>query len=231
MLGRIWKIIQAFFNKQIDSLENPELMIEQAIKDKEDQIREAKQHVQRCIASEKQTKNQANAERKAQTDWEGKAQQALEAGKEELAVKALQRASEYEAKANAYQSEWEDQKTSVDELKNTIRELEEEIAETKRNKDFIISQSKASEVKKEIYEAKAKIGKNKSADDLLARMKNKADRNKYEADAAKEMATVSGDSLEDEFRSMDTSSSTVVSADVNSKLAAMKAKMGQNQAV
>lgn len=224
---RIFKIGQASVNKVLESFEKPELMLEQAIADKEKQIREAKQSIQKCIATEHQTRAQLDQEKQSKLEWEQRAEAALSAGKEELAVKALQRASEHEAKATSYEEEWKAQKESVEELKKDIYRLEDELNEVKRNKDFIISQSKASEVKKQIYEAKAKMSDN-SSDDLLARMKAKAERNKYEAAAAKEMAeTASGKtSLDKEFEELETQT---VSSDVQAKLAAMKAKMGQTQ--
>lgn len=229
IFSRIFKIGQASVNKVIDSFEKPELMLEQAIKDKDTQIREAKQSIQKCIATEHKTRAMMEQEKQQKLDWERKAEAALQAGKEDLAVKALQRASEHEEKAQAYEQEWSAQKESVEDLKKDIYKLEDELAEVKRNKDFIISQSKASEVKKQIYEAKAKMGTKNSSDDLLARMKAKAENNKYEAAAAKEMADdLSGDtSLDKEFEDLETDS---VSSDVQAKLAAMKAKMGgQNQ--
>lgn len=226
IFSRIFKIGQASVNKVLDSFEKPEVMLEQAIRDKENQVREAKQSIQKCIATEHKTRAMMEQEKKQKADWEQKAEAALQAGKEELAVKALQRASEHETKAQTYEQEWLSQKESVEELKKDIYKLEDELAEVKRNKDFIISQSKASEVKKQIYEAKAKMGARNSSDDLLARMKAKAENNKYEADAAKEMAEdLSNDSLEKEFDDLGTSA---VSSDVQSKLAAMKAKMGQS---
>ena len=153
-------------------------------------------------------------------------QAALKAGKEELAIKALQRSSEHERKATALQSNWQQQQAGTEQLKAEIRKMEDELAEFRRNKDFIIAQSKASEVKKSIYEAKAKMGKRHSADDLMERMKAKAERSSYEAEAAQEMAEsfTGGDSLEKEFESLGTTS---LSPDVQDKLAAMKAKMNQ----
>ena len=102
--------------------------------------------------------------------------------------------------------------------------MEAEVAEYRRNKDFIIAQSKAAQVKKDIYEAKAKMTTQRSPDDLMARMKAKAERQGYEAEAAKEMADNSGaTSLEDEFKSLGSSSG---SSDVQAKLDALKAKLG-----
>jgi phage shock protein A len=101
--------------------------------------------------------------------------------------------------------------------------MEDELSEFKRNKDFIIAQSKTAEVKKQIYQAKAKMSGDKSADDLMARMKAKAERASFEADAAEEMAeSVTGDSLEKEFASLGTSSA---SSEVTAKLEAMKKQL------
>lgn len=222
---RLFKIGQATVNKVMDSFEKPELMLEQAIRDKEQQIREAKQSIQKCIATEHQTRAMMEQEKTQKAEWEQRAEAALSAGKEDLAVKALQRASEHEEKATSYEQEWSAQKEAVEELKKDIFKLEDELSEVKRNKDFIISQSKASEVKKQIYEAKAKISTN-SSDDLLARMKAKAERNKHEAAAAKEMAESSNgeSSLEKEFEDLEVNTA---SGDIQDKLAAMKARMGQ----
>ncbi|MCK5231558.1 MAG: PspA/IM30 family protein, partial [Desulfobulbaceae bacterium] len=223
--SRIFKVGQAKVNKVVDKLEKPELMLEQAIRDKEKQIKEAKKSVMECIATERQTKNLMQKDKAEQLQWEQKAEAALKAGKEELAVKALNRGSEHEQKAASLEGQWQTQRASVDTLKQDISKMEDEIAEFKRNKDFVIAQSRAAEVKKQIYQAKANITKDSSADDLMARMKAKAERASLEADAAKEMAdSFSGeDSLEKEFAQLGT---TTASTGVQDKLAALKAKMG-----
>jgi len=223
---RIFKVGEAKMNKIVDGLEKPELMLEQAIRDKEKQISDVKKSVMSVIATERQTKALLDKDKAEQKNWEQKAEAALKAGKEDLAVKALNRASEHESKAKTLQATWQTQRANVDQLKQEIVKLEEELAEFRRNKDFIIAQSKTAEVKKQIYEAKAKIKNDKSADDLMARMKAKAERASVEAEAAQEMAdVVGGDSLEKEFDGLGTTSA---SADVQAKLAAMKSKIGQS---
>ncbi|MBN1482545.1 PspA/IM30 family protein [candidate division KSB1 bacterium] len=221
---RMFKVGEAKVNELVDKMEKPEVMLDQAIRDKEKQISTAKKSVMNVIATERQTKAQLDRERNEQTTWEAKAEQALKSGREDLAVKALERAAEHQKKADDLQGIWQSQRDNVDQLKVEITKMEDELAEFRRNKDFIIAQAKTAEVKKQIYEAKAKIKNDKSADDLMARMKAKAERASYEASAAQEMAdTVSGDSLEKEFASLDTTSP---SADVQSKLDALKAKIG-----
>ncbi len=225
IFSRIFKVGQATLNKLIDGLEDPEKMLDQAVRDKNQQIREAKKSIQECIATERQTKAQMEKDKTDRFSWEQKAEAALKAGKEELAVKALTRATEHEQKAKLLESNWQQQRASVDSLKKDIQKLEDELAEFKRNKDFIIAQSKAADVKKQIYEAKAKIGNKDTSDDLMARLKAKAERTTYQADAAEELAETfeGGDSLEKEFKEI---GGTGVNVDVQNKLDAMRAKLG-----
>jgi phage shock protein A len=225
IFSRIFKIGEAKANKIVDELEKPELMLDQAIRDKEKQISDVKKSVMSVIATERQTKGMLDQEKAEQKNWEQKAEAALKAGKEDLAVKALNRAHEHEQKATTLDTNWKNQRANVDKLKQEIVKLEDELAEFRRNKDFIIAQSKTADVKKQIYEAKAKIKNDKSADDLMARMKAKAERANYEAEAAEEMAdAATGDSLEKEFEGIDSSTTNAAVAD---KLAALKQKVGK----
>ena len=228
IFSRIFNIGKAHTNKVLDSMEKPEVMLDQAIRNKEKQITEAKKAIQSCIATEHQTKKLLEQEKAEQLAWEQRAQEALKGGREDLAAKALQRAMEYEQKANDLQTNWESQRAATSELKRDILKMDDELKDFRRNKDFIIAQSKAADVKKSIYEAKAKISKDRSADDLMERMKRKAERSGAEADAAKELAeTFDGkDSLEKEFESMESSG---VSPSVAEKLAAMKAGLNKGQ--
>lgn len=229
IFSRIFKVGQAHASRAVDKFEKPEVMLDQAIADKEKQIREAKQSIQSCIATERATKKQLENERNEQTAWEQKAESALKAGKEELAAKALQRASEHEQKVGSLEANWQQQHDAVDELKKEVFKMEDELNEFRRNKEFIVAQSKAADVKKDIYEAKARIGKNgKGADDLMERMKSKAERSGNEADAAREMAeSFDGrDTLEKEFDELE---SSTPSPGVQSKLEAMKAKLANDK--
>lgn len=224
IFGRLFKVGEANANKVLDKLEKPEVMLEQAIRDQEKHIREARQNVQSVIATERQTKALLDQEKENATGWQSKAEAALRAGNEDLATKALVRSEEHTNKSGIMQPQWEAQRADVEKLKVAITKLENELSELKRNKDIIIAQSKMAEVKKTIYEAKAQIG-NKSGQTqaLIDRMKEKAQRASYEADAAEELAEVSGgDELEKEFAQI---GSPTVSAGVQDKLAALKAKL------
>lgn len=224
IISRLFKVGQAKAEKLVDKLEKPEEMLDIAIKDKEKQIKAAKQSLMSIIATERQAKAELERERAGKKEWEAKAEQAVMAGREELAVKALSRAAEHEAKAAALEPSWQKQREEIEGLKVTIKSMDDQIAELKRNKDFIIAQSKTAQIKKEIYQAKAKISEKGSADDLIERMKKKAERTSYEAEAAKEMSETQADSLEKEFESLGT---PAVDSSIQAKLDAMKKNLGK----
>ena len=220
---RLFKIGEANINKAIDGIEKPEVMLNQAIRDQQNRISDVKKSVQSVIATERQTKALLDREQENKNIWEEKAEAALRASKEALATKALVRSEDHEKKAEALKPQWEMQRAEIEKLKISIRKMEDDLADLKRNKDIIIAQSKAAQVKKEIYEAKAKIGKNKTTD-LIDRMKAKAERVSYEAAAAEEIADeATGDSLEKEFEEL--GDTGVVGQSVQDKLAALKNKL------
>ena len=225
IFGRLFKIGQAHANKALDGMEKPDVMLDQAIRDRRRQIAEARQKIQNVIASERKQKALVVKEKDNQAQWEERAQRALSTGNEELATKALVRAEEHERNAAGLDPQWQAMRKDADSLKGALKKMETELAELERNKEIIIAQSKTAEVKKEIYEAKAKIGKKNNTHDLIARMKAKAERQSYEAEAAEELADAGGDDLENEFKSLD--SGPAVSTGVADKLAAMKAKLNQ----
>ena len=223
IFSRIFKIGQAKVNQVVDSMEKPDIMLDQAIRDKEKQLVELKKSVASCIASVHQTEAQMNKELKEKEKWELNAEAALKSGKEELALKALERAKEHEGNATQFERNLQSQQADVDKLKTDLTTQQNQLAEYKRNRDFVVAQSKFADAKKDIHEARAKATGGKDIDNLMDRMKRKAEKSRYEADAMEELSE-EGSSLEKEFESLGASQA---SADVQAKLDAMKAKLGK----
>lgn len=222
IIQRIFKVGQAEANRLVDQIENPEKMLDQAIRDREKEIRNARTAITSVIAQEKETKATLDRALRNKEEWLGKAEMALRAGKEELAAQALVRSEDYEREAQTMDQQWQYLKKETQQLKQSLQQMENDFQALQRERNIIVAQSKAASVKKDIANAKAKIGKG-NTDDLIERMRKKAQKVSYEADAANELADeTSGDSLEKEFASLETQQ---VSASVADKLAAMKAKL------
>jgi phage shock protein A len=225
IFSRIFKIGQAHSNKIIDNLEKPEVMLEQAIRDKEKIIRVAREKVQSVIATERQNCAQISKEEKEKIKWDERATYALENNNEKLATQALQRSEQNQEHINSLTPTWNLQRDSINHLKIDLQKMQDELNELKRNKDLIIAQSKTAEVRKAIYEAKASIGGDDTSN-LIARMKNKAEKQLYEAEAAQELSEnlSKEDSLEKQFQQLGGSTNTKIQA----RLEAMK-KQIQNK--
>lgn len=223
IFSRLFKIGQAHTNRMVDHLEKPEVMLEQALRDKEKAIKDAMEKVQSVIATERQTRAQITKAEQEKLKWDERAQYALEKNDEKLALQALQRSEEHAGHISTLTPTWNLQRDSIDSLKIELQKMQDEINELKRNKDILIAQSKTAEVRKAIYDAKNSMKRNDSTD-LITRMKNKAEKQIYEAEAAKELSEsfTKEDSLENQFAQIDNSGADIKA---QARLAAMKEQL------
>jgi phage shock protein A len=133
----------------------------------------------------------------------------VNAGKDDLAKEALLRKQEYDKAAAEYQKQWESQKASVDQLKESLRELQNKIEEAQRKKNLLIARAKRAEAQQKIQSTISSVSGNRSAFDAFDRMAAKVDQLEAEADAAKELEDLSNNtSLEKRFAELEKSDGT-----------------------
>jgi phage shock protein A len=222
ILDRIRTVLKANINALITKAEDPEKMLNQLIMDMNEQLLEAKKQVAMSIADEKKLERQA-LENKAQgEDWEKKAMLAVKAGKDDLAKEALVRKQEYDGYASSFQKEFESQHASVEQLKDALRQLQSKIEEASRKKNLLVARAKRAQAQKQIQETMGSLSGNSSFD-TFDRMAQKVDQVEAEAEAMKELSTVTADQkLEDKFKELESSDSGS-----DKLLEDLKAKMGQ----
>jgi phage shock protein A len=145
---------------------------------------------------------------------------ALKNGNEELAKEALARKREHEGLATTYQEQWTKQKTAVENLKRTLRALNDKIEEAKRKKNVLIARKKRAEAQRAIQETMSGL-KDTSAFETFDRMAEKIDRLEAEAEAGAELAEeYTGDVLASKFAQLEKTHGT------DDDLIALKRKMG-----
>ena len=223
ILERIRTVLKANINALISKAEDPEKMLNQLLMDMNESLLEAKKQVALAIADEKKLERQA-LENKAQgEDWEKKAMLAVKAGKDDLAKEALVRKQEYDGYAASFQKEFENQHASVEQLKDALRQLQSKIEEAGRKKNLLIARAKRAEAQKQIQQTMGQLGANSSFD-TFDRMTQKVDQIEAEAEAAKELSTVTADQkLEDKFKELESAEG----GGADKMLEDLKAKMGQ----
>jgi len=209
IFSRLRTLIASNVNDLIGKAEKPEKMLNQLIIEMNEQLIESKKAVAMAIADEKKLEREKDNQYAQSKEWERKAMLAVTNGKDDLAKEALLRKQEYDTAAVEYQKQWETQKTSVDQLKESLRELQNKIEEAQRKKNLLIARAKRAEAQQKIQDTISTVSGNRSAFEAFDRMAAKVDQMEAMADASKELDNFSKTaSLERQFKELEKSDST-----------------------
>ena len=202
-------MISSNVNDLISKAEKPEKMLNQLIIDMQGQLLESKKAVAMAIADEKKLEREYNNQETQAQEWEKKAMLAVRAGKDDLAKEALLRKQEYNNASAEYRKQWESQKASVENLKESLRELQNKIDEAQRKKNLLIARAKRAEAQQKIQNTISSVSGNRSAFDAFDRMAQKVDQMEAQADAEKEIEDLTTNStLEKRFAELEKSDSS-----------------------
>ncbi len=220
IFSRLAQLIKSNLNDLISHSEDPEKMLNQLVLEMNSQLNEAKKQVASSIADEKRLAKQLEQEQSKAGEWEQRAMMALKNGNEELAKEALARKREHDGLAVSYQEQWGKQKAAVENLKRTLRALNDKIEEAKRKKNVLIARKKRAEAQRAIQETMSGL-QDQSAFETFDRMAEKIDRMEAEAEAGAELAEeYTGDVLASKFAQLEKTHGA------DEDLVALKRKMG-----
>jgi phage shock protein A len=216
---RLSTMIRSNLNDLISRAENPEKMLNQLILDMRSQLAKAKQQVASAIADEKRLAVQADQEKKLADEWEKRAELAVREGRDDLAKQALLRYNEHIQGAVQLQETWVKHREETEKLKLSLRQLNDKIEEAKRKKNILIARAKRAEAHKRIQETMSSMS-DKSAFETFDRMAEQIEHEERKLIAAAEVnEDLSGDSLIQQFQSLE-------KADADQQLAALKQRLG-----
>ncbi len=206
LFKRFKDALRANINELISKAENPEKMLNQIIMDMNEHLIEAKKSVASSIADEKRLERQMNDNRVRVQDWENKAILAVKAGKDDLAKDALLRKEEYNTHAKELGPQWNAQHESVNQLKESLKQLQRKIEEAHRKKNILIARAKRAETQKKIQSMTGSIA-DTTAFEAFDRMASKVEQIEADADAVSELnkAGQDEDILEAEFKKLESS--------------------------
>jgi phage shock protein A len=206
IFSRLKTLVSSNVNDMISKAEKPEKMLNQLLIEMNEQLIESKKAVAMAIADEKKLEREKTNQEAMAQEWERKAMLAVQAGKDDLAKEALLRKQEHDKAAAEYQKQWQSQKTSVDQLKESLRELQNKIEETQRKKNLLIARAKRAEAQQKIQNTISSVSGNRSAFDAFDRMAAKVDQMEAQADASKELDDfTSNSSLDKRFAELEKS--------------------------
>ena len=227
IFSRLKTLLSSNVNDAISKAEKPEKMLNQLIIEMQEQLLESKKSVAMAIADEKKLERLLLNEEAQAAEWEKKAMLAVKSGKDDLAKEALLRKQEYDNAAAEYRKQWEDQKNSVQKLKESLRELQNKIEEAQRKKNLLIARAKRAEAQQKIQNTISSVSGNRSAFDAFDRMAQKVDHMEAQAEATKELEDfTSNNNLEKRFAELEKSdaSADLLLEDLKKKMQALPDK-------
>ena len=220
IFDRLSTLIRSNLNDLISRAENPEKMLNQLIADMKGQLAKAKQQVASAIADEKKLQADAEAMRKQAEDWERRAMLAVQEGRADLAKQPLLRYNEAMQGAQQLHETWVKHKAETENLKASLRGLNDKIEEAKRKKNILIARARRAEAQQRIQETMSGMS-DKSAFESFERMTEKIEQQERKAIAAAELQNeFEGDQLLQQFQALEYKGAP------DQQLLELKAKMG-----
>lgn len=222
ILTRFKDIMASNVNALLDKCEDPEKMIDQYIRNLEDDYAEVKAETASVMAEAKSAQrkvDECNEEIKKMGDY---AVKAVTAGNDDDARKFLTKKSELTEKLAVLQQDLDIANANAAKMKEMHAKLEGDLASMKTKRDTLKAKVKVAEAQQKINKLGASAAKAGSSAAAFARMEEKIDRMTDEANAMAEL-----DSGKDDVDSLaakyeDTNSSS----GVDDELAALKASLG-----
>lgn len=215
VMDRVSRLVRANVNDLLDQAEDPEIMIDQILRDMESNIADGRKQVAAMIAQEKELEFERDETQKLADAWGDKAQRAVDASKDDLAREALRRQKDYSDNAGLYGQQLELQGQAVAKLKAQLAQLEAKYDQTRGQRDTLIARQKRARAQAQIAESLS--GADFSAMDPssdLDRMERKIRSQEAKSAALLEMQD---DSIDAQFAELDYDS------DIEERLAALKA--------
>src|SRR5262245_10025071 len=156
ILDRVSTILRANINDLMDRAEDPEKMIKQLLQDMENQLIQVKTQVAASIADEQRLKERWQQNEQQATEWQRKAELAVQKGDDELAKAALARRNTFQQTAAGFKEQYESQAQQVEQLKDALDKLEGKIHEARTKKDLLIARARRAKAEQTIYDTMAK---------------------------------------------------------------------------
>lgn len=150
---RVRDLFVASIHEGLDKMEEPEVMLNQYIRDVERDISKAKRSILDQQVMEKTLVRKTTEAQGMIVKRKNQAQIAVQAGEEDLARKALTEMKYYETKAEQYQEQAEIIAKHIQELREQISHLEKRFQDVKDKKYELIARAEAVQAKKRVYQS------------------------------------------------------------------------------
>lgn len=229
ILGRMGQLIRANVSAILDSVEDPEVMLDQLIRDYTDSIAEVERTVAQTVGNLRLLEEDQHEAAEALRDWGDKAAAASrkadelrgEGGAEadrfdDLAKIALRRQISYEQQSQSLTNQVMQQRALVEQLKTGLYKLRAKREELLSKRDELVSRAKMAHAQIQVQQAVKSV----SVMDPTSELGRFEERIRRQEALARGMEEVATDTIEDQFAQLEKSEDEL---EVEARLAALKA--------
>ncbi len=238
ILGRITQLLKANINALIDQAEDPQLLLDQLVRDYTNSIAEAESAVAQTIGNLRLIEQDHAEDVDAAGDWGRKALAASAKGDElraagnaadadrfdNLARVALGKQVSSENEAKNVEPTIASQTTTVDQLKKGLDGMRAKLAELTSKRDELVARAKTAEAQQQVHDAVKSIDLLDPTSEI-SRFEDKIRREEAKVLGQQELAA---SSLDAQFEGLDDLGEQ---AEVDARLAALKAGGSAPQAI
>lgn len=223
ILQRFGEIMESNINDLLDRAEDPVKMVDQMLRELNENLAEAKKETASVMAEETAAKRRVDELQDKVNEYTNSAKKALQAGNEGDARTLLQRKQEYDSQLEQATKTWQVAKANADNMKAVYDKLNADIVtlnDRRKNVKSQVSMTKAQERANKITEKMSKTDINST----FTRMEEKSQRALDEATAKSKLSGIGLPS--DKASELNDKYSSGSSASVDAELDAMKKQLG-----
>ncbi|MBM7866174.1 PspA/IM30 family protein [Heliobacterium gestii] len=220
LFKRLKDLTLANINSLLDKAEDPVKMLDQYLRDMEEDIQDASEAVAQQIAVTKKFETQYREAEAMVQKRQDDAVKAINAGRDDLARRALEDKKNHETRMNEYKTQFETHSATSQKLKQQLSDMRGEFDKLKARRDTLVARANAAKATEQVHNLMGGFD-SQSARRGFERMEDKVASMEARAEASKELSRGPNASLDDELASLNKGSV------VDDELAALKRQLGK----
>ncbi len=202
IFNRSGRVARGQLNQGMTAVESAtfEATVRQTVQDMRTELNKAVQASAMAMSNHNRLESEYQKYVRMSQEWKDRAGQALDAGNEDLAKKALAKKAEADQQVNSMQSAVESARQASETLKQQVTQLKQKIDEGERTATTLVARKNAAQAQRKVAEALAGVGNADNAFAALGTFEESVQKEEATAKAFNTLAAAGkDDGLEAEF--------------------------------